>query len=68
MGGGITSDPDSLRYLRDTFPEDVAPLTVSGLSSNSIAVDPANNNADDVEPTVFRPRCFHPIVNGTRCQ
>jgi Carboxypeptidase regulatory-like domain len=63
MGGGITSDPDSLRYLRDTFPEDVAPSYV-GLSSNSIAVDPANNNAPMTLSYGIPPAVFPPIVNG----
>jgi hypothetical protein len=43
-GAGITSDPDSLRYLRDSFPEDLAPQ-YPGLAADSIAMDPANGNA-----------------------
>jgi TonB dependent receptor len=43
-GFGITTDPDAMRYLRDAFPEDLAPLYI-GTGPNTIAVDPANNNA-----------------------
>lgn len=43
-GFGITTDPDSMRYLRDEFPEDLAP-SYSGTGTGTIAVDPANNNA-----------------------
>ena len=39
-GAGITSDPDSLRFLRDAFPEDLSP-TYSGTATGTIAVDPA---------------------------
>jgi len=41
-GAGATTDPDSLRFLRDSFPIDLAG-SYSGLSNNSIAVD-ANGN------------------------
>jgi hypothetical protein len=56
-GGGMTSDPDSLRFLRDTFPEDISP-TYSGTASDTIAVDPGNNNAPmtltyGIPPPVF---------------
>lgn len=40
-GGGITTDPDSLRYLRDSFPEDISPTYV-GTSVGTISVDPSN--------------------------
>ena len=40
-GFGITTDPDSMRYLRDAFPEDLAPVYV-GTGTGTIAVDPAN--------------------------
>jgi hypothetical protein len=40
-GAGLTVDPDSLRYLRDTFPEDLTP-SYSGTGLATIAVDPAN--------------------------
>jgi Carboxypeptidase regulatory-like domain/TonB dependent receptor len=43
-GAGLTSDPDSMRYLRDSFPEDLAP-SYSGTGTGTIAVDPANANA-----------------------
>jgi hypothetical protein len=43
-GGGITTDPDSLRFLRDSFPEDLAPA-YQGTQADSIAVDGANGNA-----------------------
>ena len=43
-GFGITTDPDSMRYLRDEFPEDLAPA-YSGTGTGTIAVDPANKNA-----------------------
>jgi hypothetical protein len=39
-GGGITSDPDSLRFLRDSYPEDLAP-NYSGTAAATIAVDPS---------------------------
>jgi hypothetical protein len=40
-GGGFTSDPDSLRFLRDSFPEDLAP-NYNGTTADSIAINPAN--------------------------
>ncbi len=40
-GGGITSDPDSMRYLRDSFPMDLAP-NYAGTGTGTIAVDTAN--------------------------
>jgi hypothetical protein len=43
-GGGLTVDPESMRFLRDEFPVDAAP-TYSGTGTDTIAVDPANNNA-----------------------
>ena len=43
-GFGLTTDPDSMRYLRDSFPEDLAP-SYGGTGSFTIAVDPANGNA-----------------------
>ncbi len=43
-GGGITIDPDSMRYLRDEFPADLAP-SYSNSGTGTIAVDPANSNA-----------------------
>ena len=43
-GFGITTDPDSMRYLRDSFPEDLAP-SYGGTGNFTIAVDPANGNA-----------------------
>jgi hypothetical protein len=62
-GAGLTSDPDSLRFLRDSFPEDLNPQ-YTGLAANSIAVDPANGNAPMTLsygiPAVTPP----PIVNG----
>ena len=39
-GAGITSDPDSLRFLRDSYPEDLAP-NYSGTALGTIAVDPS---------------------------
>nr|WP_255551278.1 TonB-dependent receptor [Granulicella sp. dw_53] len=42
-GGGITSDPDSQRFLRDTFPVDLA-QNYSGTAAGTIAVDSANGN------------------------
>jgi hypothetical protein len=41
-GAGATTDPDSLRFLRDSFPIDLAG-SYSGLSNNSIAVDASGN-------------------------
>jgi hypothetical protein len=43
-GFGLTTDPDSMRYLRDSFPEDLAP-SYSGPSSFTMTVDTANGNA-----------------------
>lgn len=38
-GAGLTSDPDSLRFLRDSYPMDQAP-SYSSAAADSIAVDP----------------------------
>jgi hypothetical protein len=38
-GAGITSDPDSLRFLRDAFPEDISP-TYGGTATGTVAIDP----------------------------
>jgi hypothetical protein len=43
-GGGITEDPDNFRFLRDTFPIDLA-QNYTGTSSNTIAVDPSQASA-----------------------
>jgi hypothetical protein len=43
-GGGITTDADSMRYLRDSFPIDQAP-SFSGAAANSIAINPVNGQA-----------------------
>lgn len=43
-GGGLTSDPDSMRFLRDAFPMDLNPQ-YSGTAADTIAVDPTNGNA-----------------------
>jgi hypothetical protein len=40
-GAGLTSDPDSLRFLRDSFPMDLNPQ-YQGTAVDTIAVDPAN--------------------------
>jgi len=42
-GLGLTTDPDSMRYLRDSFPEDLAP-SYGGTGNFTIAVDPANTS------------------------
>ena len=42
-GAGLTSDPDSLRFLRDSFPMDLNPQ-YSGSGADSIAIDPTNSN------------------------
>lgn len=42
-GFGLTSDPDSFRYLRDSFPMDLNPQ-YSGTGADTIAVDPTNGN------------------------
>ncbi len=62
-GGGLTSDPDSLRFLRDSFPEDLAPQ-YTGLAADSIAVDPANGNAPMTLAYGIPPVTPPPIVNG----
>jgi Carboxypeptidase regulatory-like domain/TonB dependent receptor len=43
-GFGLTTDPDSMRFLRDSYPEDLAP-NYQGTGNFTIAVDPANGNA-----------------------
>ena len=43
-GFGMTTDPDSLRFLRDTFPIDQAP-SYSGTAADTIAVDPTQVSA-----------------------
>lgn len=43
-GFGLTSDPDSFRFLRDAFPMDVT-SNYSSLAADTIAVDTANGNA-----------------------
>ncbi len=42
-GFGLTADPDSMRYLRDEFPEDLTP-NYSGTGTGTIAVDPVNTS------------------------
>jgi hypothetical protein len=43
-GFGITVDPDSMRYLRDSFPMDLAPNYYSPNGAGTIAVDPATGS------------------------
>jgi len=43
-GAGLTADPDSMRFLRDSFPEDLAP-SYSGTATDTIAIDPVSGNA-----------------------
>jgi hypothetical protein len=43
-GFGLTDDPDSYRYLRDEYPEEVTP-TYSGTGTGTVPVDPSNGNA-----------------------
>lgn len=62
-GGGLTSDPDSMRFLRDSFPEDISP-TYSGTASDTIAVDPANGNAPMTLTYGIPAPVFPAIVNG----
>ena len=40
-GAGLTVDPDSLRYLRDTYPIDLA-VSYTSPAAGTIAVDPSN--------------------------
>ncbi|HEX4066876.1 MAG TPA: TonB-dependent receptor [Acidobacteriaceae bacterium] len=42
-GFGLTSDPDSFRYMRDSFPMDLNPQ-YEGTAADTIAVDPTNGN------------------------
>lgn len=42
-GAGMTSDPDSLRFLRDSFPVDQAPTFTSAGGNGTIAINPVNN-------------------------
>jgi hypothetical protein len=43
-GGGLTTDPDNLRFLRDTFPEDLS-VNYTGSATGTVPTDPANANA-----------------------
>jgi hypothetical protein len=43
-GAGISTDPDSLRFLRDSFPIDQAP-SFSGPAANTIAINPLTGTA-----------------------
>jgi len=43
-GGGFTSDPDSMRFLRDAYPEDLAP-SYSGPAADTMPVDPISGSA-----------------------
>ena len=43
-GGGISTDPDSMRYLRDSYPIDQAP-TFSGPAADTVAINTANGQA-----------------------
>jgi cytoskeletal protein RodZ len=43
-GAGISTDADSMRYLRDSFPIDQAP-SFTGAAANSIAINPVNGQA-----------------------
>jgi hypothetical protein len=43
-GAGLTSDPDSMRFLRDSFPEDLAPTYYTS-STDTVAVDTSDNQA-----------------------
>ncbi len=42
-GGGITEDPDNFRFLRDTFPVDLA-QQYSGTGTDTLAVDPSQSS------------------------
>ncbi len=44
-GAGITVDPDSMRYQRDSFPMDLAESYSANGGSGTITTDPANGNA-----------------------
>ncbi|MGA3011536.1 MAG: carboxypeptidase regulatory-like domain-containing protein [Terracidiphilus sp.] len=43
-GAGITVDPDSMRYLRDSFPMDLVPSYSSNNGAGTIDTDNANGN------------------------
>jgi hypothetical protein len=43
-GAGFTTDPTSLRFLRDSFPIDQSP-TFSGTAVDTIAINPSNGQA-----------------------
>ena len=43
-GAGLTSDPDSMRFLRDAYPMDLAP-SYSGPAANTVAIDPVSGGA-----------------------
>ena len=55
-GAGITSDPDSLRFLRDAFPEDISP-TYGGTATGTVAIDPTTGTpltlVNGIPPPVF---------------
>jgi hypothetical protein len=42
-GFGLTSDPDSFRFMRDAFPMDLNPQ-YGGTAADTIAIDPTNGN------------------------
>ncbi len=44
-GAGITSDPDSLRFLRDSFPIDQSPTFSNASGNGTIAINPATGTA-----------------------
>ncbi len=44
-GAGMTADPDSMRYMRDSFPMDLAPNYYSNNGTGTIAIDTSNGNA-----------------------
>jgi hypothetical protein len=43
-GFGLTTDPDSLRYLRDTYPEDLS-VNYTGSQTGTLPTDPASGGA-----------------------
>ncbi len=60
-GAGISTDADSMRYLRDSFPIDQAP-SFSGAAANSIAINPVNGQALTLAvgiPNPVAPNHFH---------
>jgi len=61
-GFGITEDPDSMRFLRDSFPNDISPTYV-GPASNTVSVNPLTGTPLTLTTGIPAPT-FPTITNG----